>query len=305
MDRTNISEIFQKLVLNNHMIPKGQRDYVFSFRTVFRISEYLTYCWCPCAYEHENFNYISETGDINQQMFEKIAESVKTGTCPHVDMASEECVTFTNVGGIHVVAAVGSEERILCYLKNMSHKQSKHRFIPTCIPVRDLDPIYITGKFKQTPYSIALLKNRAVVDNKEYDVFKQFLRMRIIPADYELCTLIHGNRDCENSATVKLKHGSLPGICLQQQSMEKLRCIISTLLPVAQSSKIAKVYEIVYRQDTENKLLSDIYTLMSTKLQEVETKRSELNFVAETLIVCNQPDQLEKLINECDQNHQI
>ena len=292
MDRTNISEIFQKLVSNNYIIPYGQRDYVFSFRTVFRSSKYFTYCWCPCAYEHENFDYISDTGAINQEMFQKIAESIRTGVCPHVKTASEEYVTLTNVNGVHVVAAVGSEERILSYLRNMSHKQSEHD--------RDLDPIYTTGKFKHTPYSIALLKNREVVNNKEYDVFKQFLRMRIIPEDYELCTLIHGNRDCENSSLVKLQHGSLPGISLQQQSSSMLKCIASTLLPVANLGNIAKVYELVYRQGTENELISEINTLMSTKLKEDKRSRYEWKFVAETLIVCNQPDQLEKLLKEWD-----
>ena len=303
MDRTNISEIFQKLVLDNHIIPYGQRDYIFSFRTVFRISKYFTYCWCPCAYEHENFDDISETGEINQEMFQKISESIRTGACPHFNMVSEQYVTLTNVGGVHVVAAVGSEERILSYLNNLLHKQSERDlgFMCTCSrSARDLDPIYTTGKFKQTPYSIALLKNRAVVKNKENDVFKQFLRMRIIPEDYELCTLMHGNKDCENSSLVKLQHGSLPGISLQQQSSAMLKCIASTLLPVAKPGNIAKVYELVYRQGIENELLSEINTLMSTKLKEDTRSSYEWKFVAETLIVCNQPDQLEKLLKECD-----
>ena len=301
MDRTTTSEIFQELVLNNHIIPYGQRDYVFSFRTVFHISKYFTYCWCPCAYEHENFDYISDTGEINRVMFQKIAECIRTGACSHVNMVSEEYITLTKVNGVHVVAAVGSEERILSYLKNMSHKQSKHDrgFIRTFSPTaRDFNPIYTTGKFKHTTYSIAILKNRAVVNNKKYDVFKQFLRMRIIPEDYELCTLIHGNRDCENSALVKLQNGSLPVISLQQQSMAMLKCLASTLLPIAKPRNIAKVYELVYRQETENKVLSEINTLMSSKLKEDTRSVCGWNFVAETLIVCNQPDQLEELIKE-------
>ena len=249
MDRTTISQIFQKLVLNNHMIPYGQRDYVFSFRTVFHISKYLTYCCCPCAYEHENFDYISETGEINREMFEKIAESIRTGACPNVDMVSEEYVTSTTVQGIHVVAAVGSEKRILCYLINMSHEPILNYPGVKCDPV-------ITGKLTHTPFSIAFLKNKAVVSSTDFDVFQQFLSTRMIPHDYELCSLIHGTRDGENSVKVTLKHESIIEIALRQQSMAMLKCILSTLLTIAKPRSIAKMYEVVYRHDKEHKLLS-------------------------------------------------
>ena len=88
------------------------------------------------------------------------------------------------------------------------------------------------------------------------------------------------------------------------------------------------MYEVVYRHNKEHKLLSEIYTLMSAKLQEVtrnnlpeghegftqmsaqyqEFTRNRLaewrhrywKFVGETLIVCNQPDHFEKLMKELD-----
>ena len=296
MDKTDVSKIFQELVLNKHMIPNGQRDYVFSFRTVFHISKYLSYRWCPCAYEHENFDYISETGEINREMFEKIAESIRTGACPHVNMVSEDYVTSTKVQGIHVVAAVGSEERILRYLKNMSHEHWRYPRIPNI----DCDPV-MTPKFAHTPYSIALLKNKTVVTNTEFDAFKNFLCQSMIPNAYELCSVIHGTRTSENPDKVMLKNGSMIELSLRQQSMTMLKCILSTLLPIAKPSNIAKVYEAVYRKNKDHKLLSEIYTLMMAKLQKVSKHELYLEddeelFVAETLIVCNQPDKLTNLI---------
>ena len=200
MDRTEVSQIFKKLVLKDHMIRYGQRDYIFSFKTVFHISKYLSYRWCLCAYEHENFDYISETGQINHEMFQKIVESIRTGDCPHVSMVSKEYVSETNVYGIHIVAAVGSEEKILSYLKHMDHKlnQRSFNFGKECEPL-------ITGKFAQTPYSIALLKNKPIVAYTEYDVFKEILSNRMIPDHYELCTVIHGKRDSKNSENPKVK----------------------------------------------------------------------------------------------------
>ena len=54
----------------------------------------------------------------------------------------------------------------------------------------------------------------------------------------------------------------------------------------------------------EHKLLPEIYTLIITKLEQegLKNKHEEMKFVAETLIVCNQPDQFEKLINALNPN---
>ena len=168
------------------------------------------------------------------------------------------------------------------------------------------DPV-ITGKLTLTPYSIALLKNKAVVNNTDFDVFQQFLNKNMIPDDYELCSLIHGSRDGKNSEKVTLKHESMIEISLRQQSMAMLKCILSILLTIAKPSSIAKVYEVVFSHDKDHKLLSEIYTMMIAQLHDVtksrhEERHEELKFVAETLIVCNQPDRLETLIKVLDPN---
>ena len=56
---------FRNLVANEYM-----RDFDygkgFSFQTVFYKTAY-SYCCCPCGYEHEYMDYISDTGEINEE----------------------------------------------------------------------------------------------------------------------------------------------------------------------------------------------------------------------------------------------
>ena len=81
---TDTKATFEKLVRNG-----TKQDFVdhhareFSFDTVFHITPY-SYCCCPCAYEHEYFDYLPGNR-INEEMFERIQQNIDRGRCPHVD----------------------------------------------------------------------------------------------------------------------------------------------------------------------------------------------------------------------------
>ena len=77
--------IFRKLVTNQFSCLEdfgyfGQR---FAFRTVFSKTSY-SYCCCSCSFEHEYLGYLSDSGCINEQLYEKIVKSIINGQCPHV-----------------------------------------------------------------------------------------------------------------------------------------------------------------------------------------------------------------------------
>ena len=77
--------IFRKLVTNQFSCLEdfgyfGQR---FAFRTVFSKTSY-SYCCCSCSFEHEYLGYLSDSGCINEHLYEKIVKSIVNGQCPHV-----------------------------------------------------------------------------------------------------------------------------------------------------------------------------------------------------------------------------
>ena len=81
----------------------------FSFQTVFRKTPY-SYCCCSCAFEHEFLEYITESGNVYENMYNKLVQSIMNGQCPHVTTAAEDNVTKTSVSAIHIAAAIGTVE---------------------------------------------------------------------------------------------------------------------------------------------------------------------------------------------------
>ena len=83
----------------------------YAFKTVFYKSRYIgTYCCCPCGFDNEFLNYISEDGEIIKEIYDKILHSIHDGKCSHVDNVPREFVKETSVYGAHIAAAVGTPE---------------------------------------------------------------------------------------------------------------------------------------------------------------------------------------------------
>ena len=92
---TDSKSTFEKLIRNG-----TPQDFVnnhgreFTFDTVFNITPYSYRC-CPCAFEHEYFDYLSEAGN-NEDMLDKVLHSIDCGRCPHVDgNLSWQCIKTT------------------------------------------------------------------------------------------------------------------------------------------------------------------------------------------------------------------
>lgn len=111
----------------------------FAFQTVFHRST-IDYCCCPCSYEHELVDYISEDGEINEEMYSRVLENIVNGKCPHVDEVPTEYVTETTVMGIHIAAVVGPLRAVKKYRHNYFYKRGK--------------------VFEMDPCQLAVLKNK-------------------------------------------------------------------------------------------------------------------------------------------------
>ena len=83
----------------------------FKFQTLFYQSSY-SYCCCPCAYEHEYVTYISDKGEINEEILDNIVNCILKGLCPHVMTFMQnrryEYVSDTRILAMHIAAAVGT-----------------------------------------------------------------------------------------------------------------------------------------------------------------------------------------------------
>ena len=100
--------LFGNLVHNRYMEHFNYRTR-FKFQTVFNKTLY-SYSCCPCGFEHEFLDYIGDKGDINEEVYGKIVQSITEGKCPHVTpKVPIEWVTETSVTGLHVAVALGTE----------------------------------------------------------------------------------------------------------------------------------------------------------------------------------------------------
>ena len=130
---------FRNLVTNQYM---KNFDYAktFSFQTVFYQTAY-SYCCCSCGFEHEYLDYISETGVINEDKYEKIVKSIIDGSCPHTAEVQKEWLNKTRVSALHIAIAVGTEKAQKKYLDELS------------IAIKR------SGIFKLSLFDTALMKN--------------------------------------------------------------------------------------------------------------------------------------------------
>ena len=103
MDTTRV---FQRLV-TDQSLGSDNLFKLFSFQTVFYHTPYSYRC-CSCAFDHEYLTYISDSGKINDEIYERIVHSIENGKCPHAEQAPEEFLVHTGIYGIHIALAVGN-----------------------------------------------------------------------------------------------------------------------------------------------------------------------------------------------------
>ena len=97
--------LFRNLVTGQVMPDLSYAFHKFSFQTVFYMTNYH-YCCCPCAYEHEYLEYLSNDRKIKQEIYERVETSIVRGRCPHVDKAPTLSITETAIYGSHIATVL-------------------------------------------------------------------------------------------------------------------------------------------------------------------------------------------------------
>ena len=112
----DVERVFRSLV-SNQFIPHLNDILIrFSFKTVYYQSV-DSYCCCECAFQNEFLTYIDEDGVINEEIYDKIIQSIKDGKCPHVDNIDERFVKESSIYGVNIAAAVNTYDAVSNYLQ--------------------------------------------------------------------------------------------------------------------------------------------------------------------------------------------
>ena len=142
---------------------------MFSFQTVFYQTHY-SYRYCRCAFDHEYLRYLSDTGEkVNIEIYERVANNIETGKCPHVEHVPVEHLRETGIFGIHIAAAVGNEAAVKYHIENNHQRRGLI--------------------FQLTPNDIAVFKSRSHITNLHFCCNKNTNRFSLLsdPVAYIRC----------------------------------------------------------------------------------------------------------------------
>lgn len=149
---------FRKLVTDQYM---PGFDYLtsYTFQTVFFMSDY-SYCCCPCAIQHEFVDYVAENGEINEEVYEKIVQSIANGKCPHVsDKIPYEWLRMTSISAVNIAVAVETEKQAgITTTVAIARAEDVHR-LPSMYSLQSIyRPLSREGIFDHKLHEMALHK---------------------------------------------------------------------------------------------------------------------------------------------------
>ena len=199
-----LEKVFRKLVTGTFILDYNYTAQQLTFQTVFRKSSF-DYCCCPCSYEHEFLDYITENGDIDEAIYNRVLDNLLNGKCPHVDEVPAECVTETGIHAIHIAAAVGPLRAVKNYRHNYFYKRGK---------IFDLDPS-----------QVAILKNK---DNY-VDLFEkaQVIGCRLCNSSSPSKKyLLYGTRTEGGVQNIHLSYVSIIEFCARKNNCSMLKDLL-------------------------------------------------------------------------------
>ena len=140
---------FRKIINREFMEDFNYEYKEFAFETVFYLTSYSYRC-CPCSYEFEYLEFLSDTGDINEPMYQNLLQTLRNKKCPHVEGVDAKFFKITQCRGFHIVAAV-EDDGLLQYLRDTKYDSEFRYSYLSCGP---------SGLFGITPSQMAVLKGK-------------------------------------------------------------------------------------------------------------------------------------------------
>ena len=192
---------FRNLVTNQFMENIDYSREKYSFLTVFYTSS-STYCCCSCAHNHEYLEYISDTGEVDENVYETIVKSLANGRCPHAEKVPDYQLRPTFITAMHIAAAVGTERAVKenidkCY-PNSGHMLNREIF-------------------KLSPLDTAMLKKQTNICNLIVDYWLSH------ESNYDRISRIYIST--VNSRTLHIKEGTPLELCVRQRNNQLLQAM--------------------------------------------------------------------------------
>ena len=269
------ADVFRRLVEGQDL----QINEEFFFQTLFFKSSYSYRC-CPCAFQHEFFQYISDEGELEQQILENIVKYIRNKECDHIEGVSSEFITETSVSARHVYAAV--------HRSDFKHLESI--YAESQIPNRTGH----VGIFELTEYDITVLKNNTAL-LKYYIDAETNHELFIRKVYYDLRTLIMTPGILKSEIQIE----SVPFLehCVKTRNPKMLKCVLGSRLLSVEQSHMTRLYELVFRNHLEE--MEQILKARDIKFFEEMRNDGDDEMIswAEPAIVYNRPDLLEEALS--------
>ena len=265
---------FRNLVTNKYMFDFDY-NHRFSFQTVFYKSTY-SYCCCSCGFDHEYLDYISESGEINEETYGKIVQSIINGKCPHVDSVSVERLNQTYIDGIHIAAAVGTEEAITDHLENYHPTEG--------------------GLFQLTPFDIAVFKGNLYVVSL-YHSHRSF-KIIMNESNYKTNKLLYAKRSTDSTSKVRMYAATPVEICVQKRYNEILKLILCGNMTRSHLGVLFRYTLKHHFTDTQEILLRYTEQLVNniSVLSDRLLNYHRLAPMIESAVMYNKPDTLKRIL---------
>ena len=294
--KMDIKTTFRNLVTNKYMQNYSYANNTFSFKTLFHQTSYSYFC-CACGFEHEYIDYISESGVINEDMYQNILQCILDGKCPHVDNApSDTYFREAKVYALHVAAAVGT----ISALKD--------------IPIpRETCPEIKGGIYCLDPLQIAVLKNQCIfVKQIREHLKRQILQEKRFRRELAQCgldfaglpqcvrKLSYAARSCQSEYSINFEKINFPTFCIRTSNLLLLRDLLDPVTFF--HSNVYEDLELAYDKnvkDMQEELLAYIRVL---RHEHIDT----LTWCAIAAIVHEQDHALQDIldsINSCRNPH--
>ena len=261
--------ILRKLVTGQFMPQSDRYSRIFGFQTVFHRTNYI-YCCCPCAFEHEFLDYLSEDGTINEAVFERILENIINGKCPHTEGVPTAFIKETSIYGFHITAAVGPLRAVKNYSPNYFYKRGG---------IFNLDPFQI-AVLKNKPENVELLNKAYVMGCRIFNANSPHKKRYLIASRLE-----------ESPHTVKLQFSHFVEICAKYNSGSLMNGVLN--------SDTYHDYNSVARS-LQHSLIHDHHEVQKCLLKYITAKnRRNKEIYAQSAIICDQPSFVTKILNRC------
>ena len=270
----DVKTIFRNLVTNQYMENYDYSDHLsrFSFQTVFYRTAH-TYCCCSCAFEFEFLEFISDTGEVDEELYEKIVKSIIDGKCPHADKVGKEQLKETSICGLNIAAGVGTEEAVK---ETLQHNHT-----------------ITEGLFQMSHYHSAIIKNKYNIAVLISDTF--FL------SPYEPNNLIPYASRSEDKIHIKVAQYFPLELCVHTRDNRSLKTFLQPLNEIAGLPKALEFTMKHHLLDMQEDLLEYIKDI--SLYHYINNTRSSPYFLHSIInclklaIMYNKPNILDRLLN--------